>query len=148
VSVSWRCILRGRVACIGSAASRPFRIPAQSGGRKPHGHGRVPPHPCRTAVMHNPLTAIVLWLEERLQVRRLFEATAGHKVPASTNSWFYVLGSGTLLCFVIQVVTGICLAFVYVPSTDQAWTSLQYLNHQQALGWFLRAVHNWGSMFM
>src|SRR5262245_43410250 len=98
--------------------------------------------------MARALTAVAAWLEDRLHVRRLFEATAGHNVPASTNSWFYVLGSGTLLCFVIQVVTGICLAFVYVPSTDQAWTSLQYLNHQQALGWFLRAAHNWGSTFM
>jgi ubiquinol-cytochrome c reductase cytochrome b subunit len=94
------------------------------------------------------LRGIALWFEDRLQIARLFDATAGHRVPSSTNSWFYVFGSGTLLCFVIQVVTGICLAFVYIPSTDQAWTSLQYLNHQQVLGWFMRAVHNWGSTFM
>jgi len=94
------------------------------------------------------LRTVARWFEERLHIGRLFEATAGHKVPARTNSWFYVLGSGTLLCFAIQVATGICLSFVYVPSADQAWTSLQYLNHQQALGWFLRAVHNWGSTFM
>src|SRR5215831_12128799 len=94
------------------------------------------------------LKSIALWLDQRLHIRKLVESTAGHKVPASTNSWFYVLGSGTLLCFIVQVVTGICLAFVYVPSSDQAWTSLQYLNHQQFLGWFLRAVHNWGSNFM
>jgi len=94
------------------------------------------------------LTPIAWWFEERLHIARLFEGTAGHKVPASTNSWFYVFGSGTLTCFVLQVVTGICLAFVYVPSTDQAWTSLQYLNQQQALGWFLRALHVWGSDFM
>jgi ubiquinol-cytochrome c reductase cytochrome b subunit len=94
------------------------------------------------------LRSIALWLEERLHLTKLFEATGGHKVPPSTNSWFYVFGSGTLLCFVIQIVTGICLAFVYVPSTEHAWTSLQYLNHEQYLGWFLRAVHNWGSNFM
>lgn len=35
-----------------------------------------------------------------------------------------------------------------MPSTNEAWTSLQYLNNQQFLGWFLRAVHNWGSIFM
>ena len=94
------------------------------------------------------ITAIARWLEDRLHVVDLLEATAGHKVPSSTNSWFYVFGSATLLCFVIQVLTGVCLAFVYVPSTEQAWTTLQYLNHQQTLGWFLRAVHNWGSNFM
>jgi ubiquinol-cytochrome c reductase cytochrome b subunit len=94
------------------------------------------------------LRSIALWLEERLHLTKLFESTAGHKVPPSTNSWFYVFGSGTLLCFVLQIVTGTCLAFVYVPSTSQAWTSLQYLNNEQFLGWFLRAVHNWGSIFM
>ena len=94
------------------------------------------------------LRSIALWLEERLHLVKLFQATGGHKVPPSTNSWFYVFGSGTLLCFILQIVTGICLAFVYVPSTSQAWASLQYLNNQQFLGWFLRAVHNWGSIFM
>jgi ubiquinol-cytochrome c reductase cytochrome b subunit len=94
------------------------------------------------------LKSIALWLEDRLHLVKLFESTAGHKVPPSTNSWFYVLGSGTLLCFVLQIVTGTLLAFVYVPSGSEAWTSLQYLNNQAFLGWFLRAMHNWGSIFM
>src|SRR5216684_2963448 len=94
------------------------------------------------------LRSIALWLEDRLHIAKLFEATAGHKVPPSTNSWFYVFGSGTLLCFVLQIVTGTLLAFTYVPSASEAWTSLQYLNNQQFLGWFMRAIHNWGSIFM
>jgi ubiquinol-cytochrome c reductase cytochrome b subunit len=94
------------------------------------------------------LRSIALWLENRLHLVKIFEATAGHKVPPSTNSWFYVFGSGTLLCFVLQIITGICLALVYVPSASQAWPSLQYLNNEQFLGAFLRAVHNWGSIFM
>src|SRR5450755_1553953 len=94
------------------------------------------------------LRSIALWLEARLHLVKLFQATGGHKVPPSTNSWFYVFGGGTMLCFVLQIVTGICLAFVYVPSTSEAWTSLQYLKNEQFLGWFLRAVHNWGSIFM
>src|SRR5499426_719362 len=94
------------------------------------------------------LRSVALWLDQRLHVTRLFASTAGHVVPASAHSWFYVFGSGTLLCFVIQIVTGICLALVYVPSADQAYTSLEYLNYQQSLGWFLRARHNWGSNFM
>jgi ubiquinol-cytochrome c reductase cytochrome b subunit len=94
------------------------------------------------------LTPLVRWIEQRLHLARLFEATAGHKVPANTNSWFYVFGSATLMCFVLQIVTGACLALVYVPSADRAWTSLQYLNQQQVMGWFLRAVHNWGSIIM
>ena len=94
------------------------------------------------------LQSIAVWLDERLHLTRLFESTAGHTVPASSGSWFYVFGSGTLLCFIIQIVTGICLSLTYVPSADQAWTSLIFLNYEQYLGWFLRAVHNWGSNFM
>src|SRR6266850_1239039 len=94
------------------------------------------------------LRSVALWLDQRLHVTRLFASTAGHAVPASAHSWFYVFGSGTLLCFIIQVVTGICLAFVYAPTANDAWTSLLYLNYQQPLGWYLRAMHYWGSNFM
>ena len=94
------------------------------------------------------LRKIALWIDDRLHVSKLFESTAGHTVPASAGSWFYVFGSGTLLCFVLQIVTGICLAFVYVPSANEAYTTLEYLNYQQPLGWYLRALHYWGSNFM
>lgn len=94
------------------------------------------------------LRSAALWLEDRLHIAKLFQATAGHIVPPSTNSWFYVFGSGTLLCFVLQIVTGTLLAFAYQPSASEAWNSLQYLNNQAFLGWFLRAMHNWGSIFM
>ncbi len=94
------------------------------------------------------LRKIALWIDDRLHLSKLYASTAGHKVPANAESWFYVLGSGTLLCFAIQIVTGTCLAFVYVPSTNDVYTSLEYLNYHQPLGWFLRAMHNWGSNFM
>jgi ubiquinol-cytochrome c reductase cytochrome b subunit len=94
------------------------------------------------------LREVALWIDDRLHLSKLFASTAGHNVPASSGSWFYVFGSGTLLCFVLQVVTGTCLAFVYLPSASEAYTSLEYLTYQQSLGWFLRAVHNWGSNFM
>src|SRR5438034_7027512 len=48
----------------------------------------------------------------------------------------------------LQVVTGILLALIYVPSAGEAWNSLQTLNHGISLGWFIRALHGWGSNFM
>jgi len=94
------------------------------------------------------LRKIALWIDDRVHLSKLYASTAGHHVPRNAESWFYVFGSGTLLCFIIQIVTGICLAFVYVPSASEAYTSLEYLNYQQQLGWLLRAMHNWGSNFM
>ena len=88
------------------------------------------------------------WLDERLGAGPTIAEVAGHRVPRQTASWWYVFGSGTLVLFVIQVVTGICLATVYVPSAAGAWQSLEVLNYEQPLGWYLRAVHGWGSNFM
>jgi ubiquinol-cytochrome c reductase cytochrome b subunit len=50
--------------------------------------------------------------------------------------------------FALQLVTGILLAIVYVPSAGEAWNSLQTLNYQISTGWFIRALHGWGSNFM
>ncbi len=96
----------------------------------------------------NKLRKAAVWLDDRLHLTALYASTAGHEVPASSGSWFYVFGSATMLCFVIQIITGALLAFVYVPSANEAYTSLQYLNHTQFWGWYLRSLHYWGSNFM
>src|ERR1700679_3466831 len=88
------------------------------------------------------------WFDQRLQLGATLKETMAHPVPRRTASWAYVFGSGSLTVMMLQFVTGICLAFVYVPSADQAWTSLQVLNQQQSFGWFIRALHGWGSNFM
>ena len=88
------------------------------------------------------------WLEERTGLGAIVAVPLEHRVPRSTASWAYVFGSATLILFVLQIATGICLALVYVPSPDQAYESLEYLNYQAALGWYLRAVHFWGSNAM
>ena len=88
------------------------------------------------------------WFEERLQVKASIQATMAHPVPRSTASWFYVFGSAALTIFGLQVVTGILLAILYVPTAAEAWNGLQALNHQVTAGWFIRALHGWGSNFM
>ena len=88
------------------------------------------------------------WFDHRLQLGQPIKEAMEHPVPRRTASWAYVFGSASLTVMILQFVTGICLAFVYVPSADQAWTSLQVLNHQQSFGWFIRALHGWGSNFM
>jgi hypothetical protein len=52
------------------------------------------------------LRKIALWIDDRLHVSKLFESTAGHTCPPAQGSWFYVFGSGTLTCFILQIVTG------------------------------------------
>ena len=88
------------------------------------------------------------WFEQRLGLGAPTIEAAEHEVPASTSSWWYVFGSGATVILLLQVVTGILLALVYAPSAEHAWSSLEFLDHSVRLGWFLRAVHGWGSDFM
>ena len=88
------------------------------------------------------------WFDHRLQLAAPIREAAEHPVPRNTASWFYVFGSAALTVFIVQLVTGILLALIYVPSAGEAWSSLQALNHQVTLGWFIRAMHGWGSNFM
>jgi ubiquinol-cytochrome c reductase cytochrome b subunit len=98
--------------------------------------------------MMSGLAKIGEWFDHRLQLAAPVREMAEHRIPRSTGSWWYVFGSGALAVFVLQVVTGILLALVYVPSGAEAWSSLQALNHTVTLGWFIRAMHGWGSNFM
>ncbi len=88
------------------------------------------------------------WFDKRLQLAAPIREIAEHPVPRNTASWWYVFGSAALVVFMLQIVTGIMLALIYVPSAAEAWSSLQYLNHDVTLGWFIRAMHGWGSNFM
>ena len=88
------------------------------------------------------------WFERRLQIGGVVREAMTHPIPRKSASWWYVFGSAALTLFILQVFTGIMLALIYIPSAAEAWNSLQYLNHDVTLGWFLRAVHGWGSNFM
>ena len=88
------------------------------------------------------------WFDRRLQLAAPIREAAEHPVPRNTASWWYVFGSAALTVFLLQLATGILLALIYVPSANEAWDSLQALNHDVTLGWFIRAMHGWGSNFM
>jgi ubiquinol-cytochrome c reductase cytochrome b subunit len=88
------------------------------------------------------------WIEHRLGLIQPISKAAAHPTPSSNASWWYVFGSAATVLLIMQVMTGILLALIYSPSASQAWGSLQFLNHNVALGWYVRALHGWGSDFM
>src|SRR5262245_26801322 len=94
------------------------------------------------------ITKIGNWFDHRLHLGATIREAAEHPIPKKSSSWFYVFGSAALTVFFLQLVTGILLALIYVPSAAEAWNSLQALNHDVSLGWFVRALHGWGSNFM
>lgn len=90
------------------------------------------------------LLAVGSWFEARLQLRATLLPMMQHPIPraaAGPMGWWYVFGSASLTLFVIQILTGVGLALVYVPAADKAYDSLVVLNHDVTLGWFLRSLH-------
>src|SRR5262245_3550621 len=84
------------------------------------------------------------WFESRLGLRAAIAPVMAHPVPkeiAGPMGWWYVFGSASVTLLVLQILSGIGLAMVYVPSADQAYQSLLFLDYEQPLGWFLRAFH-------
>jgi ubiquinol-cytochrome c reductase cytochrome b subunit len=84
------------------------------------------------------------WFDARLRLRSTLLPMMRHPIPrevAGPMGWWYVFGSASLTLLAIQVVTGIGLALVYVPTADKAYESLLYLNNEHPLGGLLRAMH-------
>ncbi len=88
------------------------------------------------------------WLDFRLKLGGPITEAVTHPVPGTRPVGGMSLAAPVSYCCMLQIVTGILLAIVYVPSAGEAWNSLQVLNHELPLGWFLRAMHGWGSNFM
>ncbi len=91
---------------------------------------------------------IFQWIERRVGLTEPLTEMAAHPTPASSASWWYVFGSAAMVLLMLQIMTGILLGLVYSPSAGNAWQSLQFINHNLTLGWYLRSLHGWGSDFM
>jgi len=87
------------------------------------------------------------WLDFRFGFQETLLPLLTHRVPRGAR-WWYIFGSMTAGFLLLQIVTGICLLLVYVPSADRAYDSLQALNYRVTLGWLLRALHNFGASGM
>src|SRR5262249_2523393 len=90
------------------------------------------------------LLAVGNWFDARLRLRATLLPMMRHPIPrevAGPMGWWYTFGSASLTLLLVQILTGIGLALVYVPAADKAYDSLLYMDYQQPLGWFLRALH-------
>jgi ubiquinol-cytochrome c reductase cytochrome b subunit len=84
------------------------------------------------------------WFDARLHLTSTLLPMMRHPIPreaAGPMGWWYVFGSASLTLLIVQILTGIGLALVYVPAADKAYDSLLYMDYQETLGWFLRALH-------
>lgn len=84
------------------------------------------------------------WIDHRLKLKPLEQTLLNEPIPGGA-SWNYIFGSATLFLFGLQALTGMFLMVYYVPSTDHAYDTVQYIQQEVWGGWFVRGLHHWGA---
>ena len=89
------------------------------------------------------------WLAERIPLNAVdLKELTNEPVPNHLKRWWFALGGTPAYLFVVQIVTGILLAFYYQPSTATAYESVAYITNESAFGWYLRSIHKWAATLM
>lgn len=97
--------------------------------------------------MMKTLRELWMWFNDRSAIVESVTPTLNHPVPPRLG-WWYVFGSATLTAFIIQVVTGIFLASMYVTSPDGAYQSVKYITEVAPVGNLIRGLHYFGASAM
>jgi ubiquinol-cytochrome c reductase cytochrome b subunit len=87
-----------------------------------------------------------LWLDDRIGISVLLKPMK-HIAPQDAK-WWYVFGTATLIAFIVQVASGVALAFSFIPSSSQAYDTLLFITNNAPFGRFLRGLHYYGASAM
>jgi ubiquinol-cytochrome c reductase cytochrome b subunit len=68
--------------------------------------------------------------------------------PAPLNlTYFWNFGFYSLICLIIQIITGLFLAMHYTPHIDFAFASVEHICRDVNFGFMMRYVHATGASF-
>jgi quinol-cytochrome oxidoreductase complex cytochrome b subunit len=84
------------------------------------------------------------YLEERLELPTIWRSFTDRRLPKGIG-WLHTFGSATLFLILVQTVTGIFLAFYYVPSPEHAYLAVSQITNQLQFGWLVRGIHKWAA---
>ncbi|MBN1381216.1 MAG: cytochrome bc complex cytochrome b subunit [Deltaproteobacteria bacterium] len=85
------------------------------------------------------------WLEERYDLTDVRKFAKSKLIPEHRYDFLYYTGGITLFLFIIQFISGMLLAFYYVPHIDHAYKSIIDIVTKINMGWFFRSFHHWGA---
>jgi quinol-cytochrome oxidoreductase complex cytochrome b subunit len=86
------------------------------------------------------------WLDERMGLLVVWKTIFDRNIPKV--NWWYTLGSASLFLAIMQALTGIFLSLYYVPTPEEAYSSVEYIMNEVAFGWLVRGMHHWGATLL
>lgn len=90
---------------------------------------------------------VVNWIEDRTGLVSATRHWFYEDIPASSG-WCQVFGSIAVFAFMVQLLTGILLAFNYAPTPGAAYDSVKYIVMEVTGGRLMRQMHHWGASMM
>ena len=69
-------------------------------------------------------------------------------VEKGIRGWLDATGGIVGVLLLVQFVSGVLLAFYYVPSVDHAYTTVSYVEKVVSSGAWIRALHHYGSQWL
>ena len=97
--------------------------------------------------MNSLAARAVDWFDDRTGLVSAVKHFLDEDIPASSG-WHQVFGSVALFLFLLQVFTGILLAFNYVPQPGASYFSLQAIINELTGGRIIHGLHHWGASMM
>lgn len=109
---------------------------------------------------------IVDWFEQRINLSEIFSWVTTFGIsyaPVNPNQpirdavneaflrpmpsyqrWPHIFGLLTFIAFLLEVVTGLLLAFFFQPSAGTAYESTRLIIRDTDIGWYIHQMHYWG----
>src|SRR3990172_8490338 len=93
------------------------------------------------------MTDFVNRLSERLALKRHYRRLFEKELPPGVN-YFYCFGGITFFLFLLLTFTGVILSLYYIPSTQEAYGSIRFIDEKLPQGWLMRSMHIWSASGM
>jgi len=77
---------------------------------------------------------------------QLYKMLLLYPTPVNLN-YMWNFGSLAMYALMIQIVTGVLLAFWYIPTTELAFWSVEFIMREVNYGWLIRYLHANGASF-
>lgn len=76
------------------------------------------------------------WFEERSGLKTWLKRKQELPIPSHMN-FFYCFGGISFTIIILQLITGLFMAFFYIPRPEEALNSILRFSNEVTLGWFI-----------